>query len=342
MITNFIIGSLVTDIGIIPKVSDVLTFSDVVGTIKVRWSINRNNYKVSPGLYAHGNPDKNSNVFVTANYKLSFDHLRKNLNGINCWILVLDTKGINVWCAAGKGTFGTDELIKKINDSQLEKVIDHKKVICPQLGAVGISAHEVRKKTGFHVIYGPVKADDIPAFINMQLKTDSKMRTINFNFYDRTKLTPVEIVGHSKYLLFTLALFFILGGINAHGYSLDLAFTEGFAACIKICTGYLLGTLIVPMILPYIPSRSFALKGSIPGIIAALLFVLYLPDLSMFARISWLFIIPAISSFTAMNFTGTSTFTSLSGVMKEMKIAVPMQIIFAGIGLILWIIGRFI
>ena len=67
----------------------------------VRWSIGRNNYKIEPGIYALGSPDKNSEVLVTANYKLSFDTLRKNLTGLNVWILVLDTKGINVWCAAG-------------------------------------------------------------------------------------------------------------------------------------------------------------------------------------------------------------------------------------------------
>jgi len=66
----------------------------------------RMSYAISPGLYAVGNPTKESDVFVSANYKLSFDVLRRELKGFNAWILVLDTKGINVWCAAGKGTFG--------------------------------------------------------------------------------------------------------------------------------------------------------------------------------------------------------------------------------------------
>jgi CO dehydrogenase/acetyl-CoA synthase gamma subunit (corrinoid Fe-S protein) len=91
-------------------------------------------YAVEPGLYAIGEPDSESNVFVTANYKLSFDILRKNLKGMNSWILVLDTKGINVWCAAGKGTFGTDEIVRRINEAQLHKVINHRKIIVPQQG----------------------------------------------------------------------------------------------------------------------------------------------------------------------------------------------------------------
>ena len=67
-------------------------------------------YRVDPGLYSLGNPDSSSPVFVSANYRLSFNALRGSLKNSNCWILVLDTKGINVWCAAGKGTFGTEEL----------------------------------------------------------------------------------------------------------------------------------------------------------------------------------------------------------------------------------------
>src|SRR4030042_5350466 len=101
-----IIRAIQTRAGLIRQVTTRLHFRDKLGAVKVRWLIGRNNYKVDPGLYATGSPDETSDVFVSANYKLSFDHLRKNLDGINAWILVLDTKGVNVWCAAGKGTVG--------------------------------------------------------------------------------------------------------------------------------------------------------------------------------------------------------------------------------------------
>ena len=74
----------------------------------------RMKYSVAPGLYSIGGPDKDSDVFVSANYKLSFDMLRRELKGMNAWILVLDTKAINVWCAAGKRTFSADEIVKRI------------------------------------------------------------------------------------------------------------------------------------------------------------------------------------------------------------------------------------
>ena len=98
----------------IPVVSTALKAGDRWGSIKARWGINRMRYGVLPGLYAVGSPGADSLVFVTANYKMSFDALRSSLVGLDAWILVLDTKGINVWCAAGKGTFGTAELVSRI------------------------------------------------------------------------------------------------------------------------------------------------------------------------------------------------------------------------------------
>ena len=141
------------------RVSPEWTLSDYIGEIRCRLGSFRMGYRVSPGLYAIGEPDANADVFVSANYKLSFDKLRKELKGLSAWILVLDTKGINVWCAAGKGTFGTAELVKRIREERLEGLLLHRRVIVPQLGAPGIKAHEVRKETGFRVSYGPVEAD---------------------------------------------------------------------------------------------------------------------------------------------------------------------------------------
>ena len=108
----FVTGNVETPAGKVPQVSSMLTREDHWGTFKARWGVGRMRYTVEPGLYALGRPDKTSRVFVTANYKMSFDCLRGSLPNHNAWVLVLDTKGINVWCAAGKGTFGTDELVR--------------------------------------------------------------------------------------------------------------------------------------------------------------------------------------------------------------------------------------
>ncbi len=360
-----IIGTMQTKAGEIKKVATRLNWADTLGAIKVRWRIGRNNYKVVPGLYAAGNPDENSDVFVTANYKLSFDHLRKNLDGLNAWILVLDTKGINVWCAAGKGTFGTAELVNRIRITRLKEIIKHRRIIVPQLSATGVSAYQVKRLTmpetdvniqfsnqspvsfqslnnnitvdrGFTVVFGPVRAADIKAFIANGYKSTEEMRKVSFSFSDRLKLVPVDFVHSGTKLLAALVLFFILSGINARGISLNQAFQKGLVSAFYIIIAYLTGIIITPLLLPYIPGRMFAFKGLITGfIISVILTVFDNRESTTLEAVAWFMLIPAISSFMTMNFTGSSTFTSLSGVKKEMKVFVPIQIVMAVGGLIM-------
>ena len=97
-----------------PQVATTVSARDFWGTLGARIGIIRRNYKVAPGLYAVGSPGPQSPVLVTANYKLSFDALRHRLGGIDAWLLVVDTRGINVWCAAGKGSFSTEEVIQSV------------------------------------------------------------------------------------------------------------------------------------------------------------------------------------------------------------------------------------
>jgi acetyl-CoA decarbonylase/synthase complex subunit gamma len=340
---HYVTGQIETPAGIVAQVSTVWTKKDLFSTLKVRWSIGRMDYNVKPGLYAAGKPDENSDVYISCNFKLSFDHLRSALHGMNAWILVLDTKGINVWCAAGKGTFGTKELVFRIKEHHLEKVVSHKKVIVPQLGATGVSAYKIKEETGFRVIYGPVKAGDIPAFVANEYKATPEMRRITFNLWDRIKLIPVELFYANYYLILAPAIFFILAGLNAHGFSVDSSWSNGGRAIINLCVAYLSGCVLSPILLPLIPFKRFSLKGLVIGWLMAII-LLYFNFLgtNIIENVSWFLLIGGISSFMAMNFTGASTFTSLSGVQKEMKISLPIQIGGAATGFIGWIITRFI
>ena len=326
----------------IPRVPTELCFADKLGGWKVRWNIKRMKYTVEPGIYAVGNPDGNSVVLASANYKLSFDALRKELKGLDAWIIVLDTKGVNVWCAAGKGTFGTDEIVHRIFLVELDKIVNHRRIILPQLGAPGVAAHEVKKRCGFSVIYGPVRSCDIIDFIKAGMKATQQMRQVRFSLYDRLVLTPVEFVMGGKYMLFIMAVLFIMSGISASGYSSDLAISHGFHAIINLFVAYLGGAVIAPLLLPWLPGRSFSFKGFSAGlIVAVVLFLLKLTG-DRLETVAWFFLIPVVSSFLAMNFTGASTYTSLSGVKKEMRVAVPLQIIAAVLGMGIWITDRFV
>jgi hypothetical protein len=331
----WVTGSVSTPSGRVLNVASTLTLADTLGSWKVRWGINRMNYYVNPGLYCTGNPDSNSPVLVTANYKMSFDSLRKELSGLSAWILVLDTKGINVWCAAGKGTFGTKEIIDRIDKVKLSSVVSHRTIILPQLGAPGISAHEVAKHSGFKVVFGPVRARDVKAFIATGLKADREMRTVNFPFIDRLVLTPIELVSALKPTLIIFGVLFIL---NAIGFG-HFGFTDLYAFIGAI----LAGTVLTPILLPWLPGRAFAFKGWILGLLWSLS-VNWLsgwPSIPLYGwlgSIAYTLILPAVSAYLAMNFTGCSTYTSFSGVKREMQIAVPLILISTALGIILLIV----
>jgi hypothetical protein len=336
MKNDFVTSSLQISAGIIPQVSTCLNWKEYIGTIKVRWGFNRDNYQINPGVYAVGTPDENSNVFVTANYKLTFDVLRKNLAGMNAWILVLDTKGINVWCAAGKGTFGTKELVKRIELTSLAKIVKHKRLILPQLGAVGVSAHQVKELSGFNITYGPIRASDIKSFIQSHYKATKEMRRVTFNFYERLKLVPVDFMYRINYLIAALIFVFLLSGISKSGISFQQAIVNGLPLVRNILLGYFSGIVFTPMFLPYLPFRSFSAKGFIMGlIVTSVLLLNQMVGSNLLGIIAWFLLIPSLSSFLAMNFTGSSTYTSLSGVKKEMKYAVPFQITFASTAVLL-------
>jgi hypothetical protein len=334
-----------TPAGDIPVVKTRLLPFDRLGAYKVRWGMGRKKFRVDPGLYAVGNPDSDSPVLVTANFKLTFDKLRSELGGIDGWIMVLDTKGINVWCAAGKGTFGTEEIVRRINEVELNKIVSKKKLILPQLAAPGVSAHKVKEQSGFRIIYGPVKAKHIPAFLKSGNKATPDMREVTFNMWERAILIPNDFVQNLKFLFYAAAAFLLLSGFGPGIYSLQRVLKYGVTSVVLLIITYFVAMIFPQLFLPFIPGRSFSAKGGWIGVITAALATLYLHDkqiISNFGIAAWFFIIPAVTSFIAMNYTGVSTYTSLSGVIKEMKIALPVQLAFAFIGVGLWITGLFV
>ncbi len=331
----------------VKRVFAELIFADRLGGCKARWGVGRMRYIVEPGLYAVGEPDAESPVLVSANYKMSFDRLRKELGEINAWILVLDTKGINVWCAAGKGTFGTEELVRRIEAVELDKVVNHRKLIVPQLGATGVSAHKVKQLSGFRVVYGPVRAEDLPAFLVAGMKATEEMRQVLFPMRDRVVLIPMELVMGAKYALITAVCLLLLGGLGRGGYSLDSIMTKGLPSALLLFGACLAGVVLGPVLLPWLPGRAFSVKGLCAGLAVVLGFGLFAQPLpggfgNFFTVTAWVLAVPAVISFLVMNFTGASTYTSLSGVRREMRIAVPLQAVAAVLGLGLWIAGLFL
>ncbi len=326
----------------IPRVATRLTATDIAGRWQMRWGFGRLRYTIAPGLYAIGSPTDDSPVLVTANYKMTFDILRRDMHGHNAWLLVVDTRGINVWCAAGKGTFSTDEIVRQVKRTRLHNLVKHRTLILPQLGAPGVAAHAVVKACGFKVLYGPVRSRDLPEFIRSGNKASPQMRRVTFGLLDRLVLTPVELVHMWKQILYSAVVLFILGGIGPEIFSLSAAWSRGGAGILTGLLGLLTGAVLTPVLLPWIPGRAFAMKGAVTGVIIGVSSAIVFADaLNWLNTLALVIATATVSSWCAMHFTGSSTFTSPSGVEKEMRQALPAQASALLVGGLCWISAAF-
>lgn len=332
-------GSYHTPVGPVPLARTQLNWRDRWSGCLARWGIRRRHYTVPPGLYAVGRPDANAKVFVSANYKLSFDILRNALNGINGWILALDTKGINVWCAAGKGTFGTAELVRRVAETRLAEVVSQRALIVPQLGATGVAAHAVCRQSGFQVVYGPVRAADLPAFLAAGLRATPAMRRVQFTLWDRLVVVPVEMAQRCIPALLIMLLLFLGAGLGPHGYRMTPDQWPAIAAAVWV--NFLSGIVLTPVFLPWLPGRSLALKGAETGLATGAA-LWWFGRCGFGAGLAVGLLSVAACSVLGLIFTGSTPYTSPSGVRREMKWALPFQIAGLTAGGLLWLGARFL
>ena len=333
----WISGIMNTAAGPVPVVKTAWTAADRRGQILSRISGFRDDYTVRPGLYAVGAPDATSDIFVSANYKLSFDVLRRALAGMNGWILALDTKGINVWCAAGKGSFGTNELVTRVLGLDLASLVTHRTLIVPQLGATGVKAAEVKKMTGFHVRFGPVDARDISAYVRAGYNATPAMREIGFGMADRLVLAPMELNQALRRFPLAALIMLVLLGLEPSGILFTSAWRQGWPFLLLGLVSVLAGALLTPALLPFVPLRSFSAKGLLVGAAAVVPIVLLTPagGGSFLYKAAALTLFPLVSSYLALQFTGATTFTTISGVKKELKVWLPIYIAGLAVSVIL-------
>jgi hypothetical protein len=326
----------------VPQIDTILSRADHIGTIGVRLGIQRDKYTITPGLYCVGKPTGDAPVLVTANYKLTFDTLRNELGGMNVWMLVVDTRGINVWCAAGKGTFSTEEIVYQVQRARLVEVVKHRELILPQCSAPGVSALKLKTACGFKSTFGPIRATDIRAFLTGGNTADESMRSVTFTLKERAVLIPLEIFLLLKPLTLILVCLVLFSGFGPDIYSLDRALHRGGSITLVTIMSVLAGAVLVPLLLPWIPGRQFWLKGVLLGILVAVFTVLrFLPFVGWIAVIGMALWAMSVSSFLAMNFTGSTPYTSLSGVEMEMRKGLAIQIVSALLGLLCWLAGPF-
>ncbi len=147
-------------------------------------------------------------MLVTGNFDLTVRRVVKALDGrVDCWLLVADSAGINVWCAAGGGYFTAEKVITAVKSSRLAEVVSHHALILPQLAANGVDGWKVRQETGWGVHWGPVKAADIPAYLAARRKKTEAMRWVRFPLKDRLEMVSATLGFYSLLILLPVLIF---------------------------------------------------------------------------------------------------------------------------------------
>jgi SAM-dependent methyltransferase len=247
--------------------------------------------KVRTGLYAVGRPAPDSPVLVTGNFDLTVRRLVSAIDGrLNAWVLVADSAGINVWCAAGGGFFTADKVIAAVKNSGVEKAVNHRALILPQLCANGVDGWRIRKETGWGVHWGPVRAADIPAYLASGRKKADAMRRVRFPIKDRLEMASVTI---GFYGLLILVPVFLLWRNLFLPITLSLLGLSYFYAVVH----------------PWLPGRDGLEKGipliliTLAGLLAYRAFSAGMPVLQFF---HWAVGLTGLSFFTAAELQGMS------------------------------------
>ena len=247
--------------------------------------------KVQPGLYTLGTPDPRSPVLVTCNYDLTVRRLVREIDGkVNIWILVVDSKGINVWCASGGGFLTAAKVITAIKTCGLAEVVEHNHVILPQLCANGVDGWKIRSESGFRVRWGPVRAADIPSYLDNGMKKDGKMRLVEFPVIDRLEMCTAALGFYSILILLPVFIFW----------------REKFWPITLTLLGL---SYIYALVHPWLPGRD-GLYKSVPLALIALVFLggysrLYAPMQDQ-AIYNWGFALAGLSIFIASEMQGMS------------------------------------
>lgn len=208
-------------------------------------------FPTKPRLIRIGNPGRQAPVLITTNYDLTVRRVCRSLRGMDCYLLVAPAGGIDVWCAAGGGRFTVDSIISILKTTRIGELVDHRRLILPELCANGINMFEVRRRTGWTAVFGPVDARDVPEFVQKRKRTEKMMR-VTFTPIERLEMgTAMWGSLGLRYSVFPLLMF----GASGAGWFLTLL--AALSAAISLACFRL-------------PGKTFIQKAAVLGIPAAL------------------------------------------------------------------------
>jgi len=288
------------------------------GKALVAWFLGfRRTYAVAPGLYFTGDHyDIDAPLLVTSNYHLTVFLVARRIRAANARLLVIDTGGINVWCAAGKGRFSNEEILRQL-DRYPRELLSRKPrptLILPKFGMSGVQLRTLRKQ-GLRPIVGPLYAKDLPAYLASPPLRNRAADRVDFRFGSRVFVwLPGLLQTTALAALLTSAIW--LSG-RPWGEPPQLGIVAIVAA---LTTAY-------AWLFPLIPGTRFASKGLLLGILfsGALLAVLWASDASLRAMAFAAPFTLAAGMLIGLEFTGNSAVSNYSRVKREVATFLPIS-----------------
>ena len=230
-------------------------------------------FPCEPETIAVGNPDKTSPILVTCNFDYTVRHLKEYLKkeALNCFLLVVNTKGTNVWCAAAEGIFTTDTVLSHLKVYDVEKLVNHKKLILPQLSIAGVKRKEL-KEHGWEGIYGPVYFTDLKEFLNNNLTKNKDMQALEYGYWERFKMGLSHAVFCSLVCIVPILIFasdgWIQGVTIVWYFAFSMQLVEHFIPFERLLyKGVALSLPIVALAITLIPDPVLKIQAAL-GIIA--------------------------------------------------------------------------
>jgi ubiquinone/menaquinone biosynthesis C-methylase UbiE len=287
-----------------------------------------------PGLYVIGKPNQNSPVLVTANYFLTVQRVKRALASLDSYLLVADTKGINVWCSARGDHFTAEEVADIVKTSRIEELVNHKQLILPQLSAGGVDHLEVKNLTGWTARFGPNYAKYITEYIQTGRKTKA-MREVTFTLVQRLEASVQHAFFISwKLLKYPIIILTLLTLFFQFLFPWELLLLELVFIVWAMCLS--LGALFYA-----IPTSSFLIKGMIFGAMGSIASSLFLwsgsiPNVDLF---NWSLGMFALGVFITMDFSGMTPISNPRSIEREymrMIYILVTAIILGAVTNILW------
>ncbi|MFX1568560.1 MAG: methyltransferase domain-containing protein [Promethearchaeota archaeon] len=294
---------------------------------------------IEPGIYQSGNPNENSPIIVTANYVYTYIRVMRALKGLDAWVLCVDSRGINVWCAARGNNFGNKQVIEAVEASGIVNITNKKTLIVPQLSAGGIAVPLIKAEAPnfpFHILYGPVWAKHIPKFLEERpaRKTDEmKLAKFTISHRFRAEITHTTFLFRKIFIWPSVALILLFLGLSF----INTIWLTELLIVGELWLWIIIANALIALLFPIANfTRKFITKGVVFGIINILIFV----------GISWLFHYSLatillnlpfyfwLAFFSTMSFSGYSMATSPREIQDEYPIFSKINMILLIVGLV--------